>query len=115
MVYRLTATFNKWRSRKLYILTYLLSLFDLACTLYLTARFGNEIESNPIGRILLSDKWAVVIFKVVVVGALIVLLYRLRDFDLARYGMYVTCGVYTLLAIYHLYLIGKIHYILFLG
>ena len=96
----------------MYILTYLLSLFDLACTLYLTARFGNEIEGNPFGKWLLSDKWATVIFKVVVVGALIVLLYRLRDFDLARYGMYVICGVYALLAIYHIILIVKIHLIL---
>lgn len=114
-MYRLTATFNKRRSRKLYILTYLLSLFDLACTLYLTARFGNDIEGNPFGQWLLSDKWATVIFKVVVVGAMIYLLYRFRSYDIARYGMYIACGVYTLLAIYHLYLIGKIHYILFLG
>ena len=96
----------------MYILTYLLSLFDLACTLYLTARFGNEIESNPIGRILLSDKWTVVIFKVVVVGALIFLLWRFRDYDIARYGMYIACGVYTALAIYHIVLIIKIHSIL---
>ena len=96
----------------MYILTYLLSLFDLACTLYFAARFGNDIEGNPFGKWLLSDKWATVIFKVVVVGALIVLLYRLRDFDLARHGMYVICGVYTLLAIYHIILIVKIHSIL---
>ena len=96
----------------MYILTYLLSLFDLACTLYLTARFGNEIESNPFGQWLLSDKWATVIFKVVVVGALIFLLWRFRDYDIARYGMYIACGVYSVLAIYHIILIVKIHSIL---
>ena len=96
----------------MYILTYLLSLFDLACTLYLTTRFGNDIEGNPLGKWLLSDRWATVIFKVVVVGALIVLLWRLRDYDIARYGMYIACGVYILLAIYHIVLIIKIHSIL---
>ena len=96
----------------MYILTYLLSLFDLACTLYLTTRFGNDIEGNPIGKWLLSDKWAVVIFKVVVVGELIYLLWRFRDYDIARWGMYIACGVYVLLAIYHIILIIKIHSIL---
>ena len=112
-MYRLTATFDKRRSRKLYILTYILSLFDLACTLYLTARFGNDIESNPFGKWLLSDKWATVIFKVVVVGALIFLLWRFRDYDIARWGMYIACGVYLLLALYHIILIGTIHTIIF--
>ncbi len=97
----------------MYILTYLLSLFDLACTLYLTARFGNEIEGNPFGKLLLSDKLATVIFKVVVVGALIFLLWRFRDYDIARYGMYIACGVYLLLALYHIMLIGTIHSIIF--
>ena len=97
----------------MYILTYLLSLFDLACTLYLTARFGNEIESNPFGKWLLSDKWATVIFKVVVVGALIFLLWRFRDYDIARRGMYIACGVYLALAIYHIVLIGRVHTILY--
>lgn len=96
----------------MYILTYLLSLFDLACTLYLTARFGNDVEANPFGKWLLSDKWATVIFKVVVVGALIFLLWRFRDYDIARWGMYIACGVYTALAIYHIVLIVKIHSIL---
>ena len=96
----------------MYIFTYLLSLFDLACTLYLTARFGNDVEANPFGKWLLSDKWATVIFKVVVVGAMIYLLYRFRSYDIARYGMYVALAVYALLAIYHIILIIKIHSIL---
>lgn len=97
----------------MYIATYILSLFDLGCTLYLTAKFGNDVEGNPIGKWLLSDKWATVIFKVVVVGAMIYLLYRFKNYDLARYGMYLALGVYTLLAIYHVVLIGKIHWIMF--
>lgn len=96
----------------MYIFTYLLSLFDLGCTLYLTARFGNDVEANPFGKWLLSDKWATVIFKVVVVGAMIYLLWRFKNYDIARYGMYVACGVYTALAIYHIVLIIKIHSIL---
>lgn len=97
----------------MYIFTYLLSLFDLACTLYLTARFGNDIEGNPFGKWLLSDKWATVIFKVVVVGALIFLLWRFRDYDIARWGMYIAYGVYLLLALYHLALIGAVHSIIY--
>lgn len=97
----------------MHILTYLLSLFDLGCTLYLTNRFGNSIEANPFGKWLLSDPIATIIFKVVVVGALILLLYRLRDHKLARYGTYLVCGVYTLLAIYHIVLIGMVHLIMF--
>lgn len=98
----------------MYIFTYLLSLFDLGCTLYLTARFGDEVEANPFGKWLLSDKWATVIFKVVVVGAMIYLLWRFKNYDIARYGMYVACGVYVLLALYHIFLIGKVHSILFI-
>ena len=97
----------------MYILTYVLSLFDLACTLYLTSKFGNDVEGNPIGRWLLSDKWAMVFFKVVVVGALIFLLWRFRDNNIARWGMYIACGVYVALAIYHIVLIAKIHSILY--
>ena len=111
-MYRLTAIFNKRRSRKLYILTYLLSLFDLARTLYLTTKFANDIEGNPFGMWLLSDKWATIIFNVVVVGALIFLLWRFRNCDIARWGMYIACGVYALFAIYHIILIIKIHSIL---
>jgi len=97
----------------LYIFTYLLSLFDLGCTLYLTARFGDNIEGNPFGKWLLSDKWATVIFKVVVVGAMIYLLWRFKNYDIARWGMYIACGVYLLLALYHLALIGTVHSIIY--
>ena len=75
-------------------------------------KLENVTEANPFGQWLLSDKWATVISKVVVVGALIFLLWRFRDYDIARWGMYIACGVYTALAIYHIVLIIKIHSIL---
>lgn len=97
----------------MYILTYSLSLFDLACTLYLTARFGTDIEANPIGKWLLSDTTATIIFKVVVVGAMLYLLDRLKEYKLAQYGLYLVFAVYVVLAVYHIVLIGRVHWILF--
>lgn len=94
-------------------LTYLLSLFDLACTLYLTARFGVDIEANPFGKWLLSDTWATVIFKVAVVGAMLYLLNRLKEYKLAQYGIYLVFAVYVALAVYHIVLIGRVHWIMF--
>lgn len=98
----------------MYIATYILSLLDLAFTLYFKYRFGDSIEGNPFGRLLLTNEWFAVIFKVVVVGVAVYLLYRFRKHDLAIVCINLTFAAYACLTVYHVVLMGITHYILFM-
>lgn len=97
-----------------YIIIYVLSLFDLGCTLYLTSRFGVDVETNPFGRFLLTRDWAAVIYKVIVVGGALGVLYRFRDNAVARYASWLVLGVYAAIAIYEICIIGRVHWIMFM-
>ena len=97
----------------MHIATYILSLFDLGCTLYLTHRFG-DIEGNPlVKRLILEKPIIVVLYKVVVVGAGLLTLYKLREHKAAVVASWVVFAVYVLLAVYHVVTIGVVHHIMF--
>lgn len=98
----------------MHIATYILSLFDLGCTLYLTHRFG-DVEGNPlVKRLILEKPIIVVLYKVVVVGAGLLTLYKLREHKAAVVASWVVFAVYVLLAGYHVVTIGMTHYIMFI-
>ena len=97
----------------MHIATYILSLFDLGCTLYLTRRFG-DIEGNPLVKRLILEKPAIVVlYKVFVVGAGLFALYKLRKHKAAVVASWVVFAVYVLLVIYHVVTIGVVHHIMF--
>ncbi len=98
----------------MYIATYILSLLDLAFTLYFKFRFGNDIEGNPLGKLIIQNTFVAIFVKVVLVGLAILSLYRLRDYQLAAMGIRVVLGVYVALVAYHLFLVAKVHYIMFI-
>lgn len=98
----------------MYIATYILSLLDLAFTLYFKYRFGNEIEGNPIGKLIIQNTLVAVFVKVVLVGIAILVLYWLRSYRLAQIGIEVIFSIYALLLLYHCFLIAKVHYIIFI-
>jgi hypothetical protein len=68
------------------ISTSLFNTFDLIYTLFLVSRFGLSIEANPIGRVMLSDPILLFISKIVVVNLFLLLLYKFRNYRLARVG-----------------------------
>lgn len=78
--------------------TYTLSLFDLACTLLLVS-YGIG-EANPIGRLILASPIGIA-YKVIGVGVLLGVLYRLQSHRAARIGAWVVMAVYAVLAAYH--------------
>lgn len=92
-----------------YIITYLLSLFDLFCTMSLIKRFGlKETESNPLGRLLLKYPAVAYVYKFAVVGAALFALWYYRDITLAVIGVWVAFGVFCALTLYHLYIIYRL-------
>ena len=84
------------------ISTSLFNTFDLIFTLFLVSLYGLGIEANPIGRVMLSNLILLFISKIVVVNLFLVLLYKFRNFRLARVGSWIVFGVYSLLTVYHL-------------
>lgn len=95
------------------ITIYILSLLDLAFTLYLQARFG-EIEANPFGIMLLSNTISAIFYKVVVVLIALLVLWRFRENKLAGALSELVLLIFILLTMYHIGLISYAHKILFL-
>ena len=93
------------------ITIYILSLLDLAFTLYLQARFG-DIEANPFGKLLLSDTIFAVVYKVIVVGFALLWLYRCRDCPIAKAMSIVLLVAFSALTVYHTVIVSCVHYIL---
>lgn len=92
----------------IYIITYLLNLFDLAITSYWVNRYGTEIEGNPIGKILYETK-AVYPVKILVVGALLALLWWLTELEPSyKWVGYVPLVAYTGLTVYHIIVAVKV-------
>lgn len=85
----------------IYIITYILNLFDLAVTTYWVSKYGIEIEGNPIGRWLYRTG-AVYPVKILLIGALLALLWALTKIK-PGYGWagYVVLAAYVALAVYH--------------
>ena len=84
------------------ISTSLFNTFDLIYTLFLVSLFGLSIEANPIGRVMLSDPILLFISKIVVVNLFLLLLYKFRNYRLARVGSWIVFIVYSCLMLYHL-------------
>lgn len=93
------------------IITYILSLLDLAFTLYLS-KYG-DIEANPFGRALLKNTFLAIAYKVVIVGAALIVIYSVQN-KFADVMSWVLLAVFVALTIYHIVLIGIAHYILFI-
>ena len=81
---------------------YLLNLFDLFCTLYWVNRYGVGIEGNPFGAAMLNDFLFAVLYKVVLIGALLLFLHRNADKPISRIGSSLILAVYGVLAAYHI-------------
>lgn len=95
----------------IYIITYLLNLFDLVITSYWVKKYGTKIEGNPIGKILYETK-AVYPVKILVVGALLALLWALTELEPGyKWAGYVPLVAYTGLTVYHIILALKVWWI----
>ena len=95
----------------MYIATYILSLLDLFFTLYEARIFGADIELNPFGKILITNVPFGIFYKAVIVGFCLYLLRKFRERKSALWSTRISFGVYGLLNLYHLGLIG--YYLIF--
>lgn len=95
------------------ITIYILSLLDLAFTLYLQGRFG-DIEANPFGEMLLSNIVSAVFYKVIVVLIALLVLWHTRENKLTQAFSELILLVFILLTMYHIGIISYTHYILFI-
>ena len=96
----------------MYIATYILSLLDLFFTLYEASIFGADIELNPFGKVLITNVPLGIFYKAVIVGFCLYLLWKFRERKSALWGAKIVFGVYGLLDLYHLGIIG--YYLIFL-
>lgn len=83
------------------ISTSVFNTLDMIFTLFLVSVFGLEIEANPIGRVMLSDPILLFVSKIVVVNLFLLLLYKFKDYKLARVGSWIVFIVYGCLTLYH--------------
>jgi len=83
--------------------TSIFNTLDMTFTLFLVSLFGLGIEANPIGRVILSNPILLFISKIVVVNLFLLLLYKFKDYKLARVGSWIVFIVYGCLTLYHLF------------
>ena len=95
----------------MYIVIYILSLLDLFFTLYEARIFGADIELNPFGKILITNVPLGIFYKAVIVGFCLYLLWKFRERKSALGSARILFGLYGLLNLYHLGLIG--YYLIF--
>lgn len=93
------------------ITTYLLSLIDLCCTLYLVSQYGIGIEANPIGVTMLQNPIIAVLYKVLAVALCLYAIYRFRAYKVAKIGSYAVFAVYAGLTVYHTVIIVSIGFL----
>lgn len=91
------------------IITYLLNIGDLVFTLRLSKEYGNEIEGNPIGKMLMNNTLATVLVKVFMAIPMFGL-YFLRRFAFCRVCVFVLFGIYVILTLYHIFIIIYLKY-----
>lgn len=90
------------------ILTYLLNLFDLYCTMQFVNRYGIEVEANPIGRWMIQTG-SVYAVKIGVVAVALFLLYHcILAQPRLKWASWLVLAIYAILAIYHLYIMEAI-------
>lgn len=86
------------------VIAYLLNIADYLFTAYWVRLYGTEIEANPLMRWCFENNvaWAVKIFAV---GGLFGLVgYLTHRYHKCRWAGILLCGVYALLAGYHMIL-----------
>lgn len=87
----------------LYLIAYLLNVFDAVATWLWVARYGIDVELNPIGRWSLENglMW---FFKLVVIGWSLLFMYANRDMTASVVGAWVILIVYAFICILHILL-----------
>jgi len=92
----------------IYVLTYLLNLFDLFCTIQWVSRFGIEVEGNPVGRFLLETNLAIPV-KTIGIGACLIALYAgVKRYPRWKWTCRLALASYSALTAYHLIILSII-------
>ncbi len=86
------------------ILIYLLNLFDYIMTVIQVNKYGIDIEANPIMRMFMANDGAFFIIKVLFVALLLMVMWQYEDLKICKIGEWVLLAVYSVLAVYHIYL-----------
>lgn len=89
----------------MYLIIYLLNIFDLICTTYLVCKYGLDIEGNPVGRFLYSNPQLLIYVKVLLVGFCLLILKRHK----CKIIGYVLLTLFILLSIYHIIILLEVH------
>ena len=95
----------------MYIATYILSLLDLFFTYYEARIFGADVELNPFGKALITNIPFGIFYKVVIIGFCLYMLCKFRERKSALWSARILFGLYGLLDLYHLGIIG--YYLIF--
>ena len=88
----------------LYLLTYLLNLFDLICTNYWISLYGLSVERNPAGRWLYQTNLAVPVKVFLVATLLLVLNYAIKHNPKWKWIGWLLLAFQSILAIYHIFI-----------
>lgn len=83
------------------LITFLGNLVDTAATLYLSS--NGFTEANPIMAQLLNYPILFALVKILVMSAVLVYLWRSREYKLARVTAMICATVYGLIALYYLW------------
>lgn len=70
-------------------------------------KFGIEFEANPIGKWLLQNDTRTIIYKVIIVCALLIVMYCTKEYKATKFASWVLFIAFILLTIYHI--IGAIY------
>lgn len=84
------------------IIIYILNLFDLFFTKYWVNQIGLEFELNPFGKWLLQAPIRQILYKVVLVGVLLIILYISKEKKIANICSWILLGAFGLLTTYHI-------------
>lgn len=90
------------------IITYLLNLFDLYCTMLLVNRYGIGIEANPVGKFLLETNLVIPVKTIGIGAALFALYVGIKRYPKWKWISWLVLGVYAVLAVYHVIIIATI-------
>lgn len=104
---------NYGKTKLILFIIFALSSADLAFTIYFMSKCGINVESNPVGKLLLSNTAYVCIYKFIIVPLCCVLLYKFRENKVAQVGILILFVVFVALTVYHFTLLTVSHKILY--
>ena len=87
----------------LYLITYILNIFDVVATHFWVGRYGIDAELNPVGRWLIQNN-AMWFAKIVVAGGCLYALYKFRNMFITKLCGWFVFGAYLLVCVWHIYL-----------